>query len=161
MSAETVTWVWVGAGLTLIAAEFLLPGLITVFLGEAALVVAGGRWLGWIDGMTASLMTFFVASVVLLVGVRGFFTRLVPGNTEKELADEDVDAFGQIVEVTEALSAKQTGRISFRGASWNARGTEHALKAGDKARIVYRDNLDYIVEPADPIKAALPEENDE
>jgi len=61
--------------------------------------------------------------------------------------DEDADAFGKIVRVTESLSDTHTGRIFFQGTSWPARAVHGSAQLGDRVRIVDRENLVWIVEP--------------
>jgi hypothetical protein len=56
---------------------------------------------------------------------------------------------GQTVKVIEAVGEERPGRIRFRGAEWDARTTEGRLPKGAKARILYRDNLTWIIEPID------------
>jgi hypothetical protein len=63
---------------------------------------------------------------------------------------------GQTVTVVEPVDDESAGRIRFRGATWDARTTEGRLPKGAEARILYRDNLTWIVEPVD--HAALDEE---
>ena len=41
------------------------------------------------------------------------------------------------------------GRIHFRGSTWPATSYEHTLNKGDRARMIARDNLIWIVEPVD------------
>lgn len=65
-----------------------------------------------------------------------------------ELADEDLDAFGTIVEVIEAIDPDHhRGRIRLRGSTWNATSVSEPIEAGARARVVYRDNLVWVVDP--------------
>lgn len=148
MSAEQVTWVWAGAGALLMALELVVPGLILVFLGAGALVVAGVRALGWVQGTLPSLTAWFVASSALLLGLRSLLQRLLPGQTERGQTDEDADAFGQVVPVVEAIPGGEAeGRIRFHGTSWPARSAEGPIEAGAAARILYRESNAWVVEP--------------
>ena len=49
MSPDTITWRWLVGGIILLASELFLPGLVAMFLGLSAMVVALLRWLGVID----------------------------------------------------------------------------------------------------------------
>ena len=40
MSPETMTWLWLLAGILLVVSELFLPGLVAVFLGLGAMLVA-------------------------------------------------------------------------------------------------------------------------
>jgi membrane protein implicated in regulation of membrane protease activity len=71
-----------------------------------------------------------------------------------ELADEDLDAFGAIVRVAATVRPDDaSGRIEFRGSTWSASSVSGTLPTGSTARIVYRDNLTWIIEAADDSSA--------
>ena len=142
-------------GVALIAAELVVPGLVVIFLGAAALVVAGALGLGLVSGWIAGFTTWFITSLVMVIGLRSAFTRFLPGSSVKQLTDEDLDAFGEEVEVVEPVSP-DGGRIRFRGSTWAALSLQEFLPAGAKAKVVARDNLIWIVEPLDGW-AALPD----
>ncbi len=135
-------------GLVLIGLEFVIPGLVVSFLGAAALLVAAGLALGLVGGWLPAFTAWFVSSLVLVVGVRGAFTRFLPGRSVKQLTDEDLDAFGEVVDVVEQVTTKK-GRIRFRGSTWAAQSVGDTLEPGTKARVVTRDNLVWIVEAVD------------
>ena len=97
---------------------------------------------GWVTATTL----WFVTSIGLVLGLRSAFTRLLPGTTEQGSTDEDLDAFGELVEVVDQVDHER-GRVRFRGTTWEAQTTSGHLAPGTKARIVARDNLVWIVEP--------------
>jgi membrane-bound ClpP family serine protease len=67
-----------------------------------------------------------------------------------ELEDEDLDAFGTIVEVTESIHPDHSGgRIRLRGSTWKATSVSEPIEAGARARVVYRDNLVWVVDRHD------------
>jgi membrane protein implicated in regulation of membrane protease activity len=142
-------------GILLVVAEVVVPGLVVSFLGAAALLVAGALALGWVGGWAHAFTAWFITSLVMVIGVRSAFTRFLPGQAVKQLTDEDLDAFGEVVEVLEPVSSRG-GRIRFRGSTWAAQSLQDILPAGAKAKIVARDNLVWIVEPLDGW-AALPD----
>lgn len=142
------SFIWLAAGLILIALELVIPGLIVIFLGVAALIVAAALSLGLVTGWISALTLWFVASLGLVTGVRSAFTRFLPGGAEKGSTNEDLDAFGEWVEVVDEVGP-EGGRVRFRGSTWAAQTVDGKLSPGTKARIVARDNLVWIVEPAD------------
>lgn len=76
-----------------------------------------------------------------------------------ELSDEDLDAVGSIVETLSTVHCgDHSGRIRFRGSTWPATAIAEDIPAGHKARIVYRDNLAWTLEPYDGL--AQPGEKD-
>ena len=112
MSPDTMTWLWLLAGILLVASELFLPGLVAVFLGLAAMLVALLRWLGLIDGLAYSFTAWFVSSLALLVVVRSALQRFVPSETSFTPLEEDVDLFGAVAEGVETVSPEhKDGRI--------------------------------------------------
>jgi membrane-bound ClpP family serine protease len=64
-----------------------------------------------------------------------------------ELADEDLDTFGMIVEVVEPIDPDHShGRIALYGTTWNATSVSDPIDRGEKAKVLYRDNLVWVVE---------------
>ena len=147
---------WIVAGVVLMLLELLVPGAVLVFLGAGALIVALLVWLGLLSSWVSAITTWFIASLALLLGLRGLVLRLVPGETETQSTDEELDVFGQIVEVIEAVGPEPGGRIRFRGTTWDALCLEQTIPAGSKARIVLREDLAWIVDPADVLEAGDP-----
>ncbi len=141
---------WIIGGAVLILLELILPGMILGFLGGGALIVAGLIWWGWIDTWTSSFTAWFITCVVLLLTLRGFFQRLVGGESEVQSTDEDVDAYGTIVEVVETITPGKQGRIHYRGAPWGAICYDNTIEVGAKAMLAFRENLVWVVEPAEP-----------
>lgn len=111
------------------------------------------RWLGIISDPVTSLSIWLLTSIALLIAIRPFFMKYFGGESSYKLADEDVEAMDQIVEVIEPVNAHDnSGRIRFQGISWKAQTLEGELDAGSKAKIKYRDNVTWIVEPVDELE---------
>ncbi len=127
--------------------EIVVPGMITIFLGLAAVLVALGYKTGLLEGILSGFTTWFIASLFSIFVIREFVKKLLPGESSFKHIDEDVDAYGCIVEVIKNVTMENNdGRIKFRGTTWQATTTEHLIRTGEKARIVARDNLVWIVE---------------
>jgi membrane protein implicated in regulation of membrane protease activity len=155
MSPETITWVWFVSGLLLIGTELFLPGLVVSFLGLAAILVAALRWLGLISGIVPSFTAWFVSSIVLLLGLRHLVLKWLPADTSFQTTDEDIEAIGQIVDVVkEVSSGNDQGRIRFAGTTWPAVTKKGVILAGGKARLLYRDNLVWTVEPHSELESS-------
>ena len=148
---------WIVAGAVLIVLELIVPGMVLVFLGAAALLVALFVWLGLIQTWMAAITTWFIASLVLLLVLRSFFQRFMSGDFERQSTNEDFAAYGEVVDVVEAIGPDKEGRVRYRGTTWQAICYDHTLEAGTKAQIVCRDNLIWIVEPANPLDASYPQ----
>jgi len=141
------------AGLAFMLLELVVPGLVLVFLGAGALLVALLIWLGLLTSWVGALTSWFIASLALLLGLRGLVVRLFPGDEETQSTDEELDAFGELVDVVEAVGPEPGGRIRFRDTTWDALCLEHTIPAGSKARIVLRQDLAWVVDPANPLEA--------
>ncbi len=140
----------------LIVLELIVPGMVLVFLGAGALLVALLVWLGLVQTWVASITTWFIASLVLLLVLRSFFQRFMSGDAETQSTDEDFDTYGKVVDVVEAIGPDKEGRIRYRGTTWQAACYDNTLEAGTKAQIVCRENLIWVVEPANPLDARYP-----
>jgi len=131
----------------LTAIEFLVPGLVMVFVGLGALTVALGMHLGYIDEILQQFTTFFISSIIYLLTLRFLVLRFVPSVTRKENIDEDEEVMGSIVEIVADINSGEFGRVEHSGSSWQARaeGDQTILK-GEQVKIIGRDNITWIVQ---------------
>ena len=139
--------IWLGSGFFLMAIEFLVPGLVMVFVGLGALTVALGMYLGYIDEIVQQFITFFISSIIYLLTLRFLVLRFVPSVTRKENIDEDEEVMGSIVEIVADINSGEFGRVEHSGSSWQARaeGDQTILK-GEQVKIIGRDNITWIVQ---------------
>ncbi|MBT3354249.1 MAG: NfeD family protein [Candidatus Scalindua sp.] len=138
---------WLSSGIFLIAVEFLVPGLVMVFVGLGALTVALGMHLGHVDGVLEQFITFFISSIIYLLTLRFLVLRFVPSATRKENIDEDEEVMGSIVEIVADINSGEFGRIEHSGSTWQAcaEGDQTILK-GEQVKIIGRDNITWIVQ---------------
>ena len=138
---------WLSSGIFLTAIEFLVPGLVMVFVGLGALTVALGMHLGYIDEIVQQFITFFISSIIYLLTLRFLVLRFVPSVTRKENIDEDEEVIGSIVGLVEDINSGTFGRVEHGGSSWQARaeGDQTILK-GEQVKIIGRDNITWIVQ---------------
>lgn len=146
---DWVTLAFLVGGLALIASEAVHLALVPVFLGVAALVVAGLRAIGVVDSLAASLLIWSVTSVALALPLRPLARRYFKtGETRHDRSDEDRDAAGQIVDVVEDIDdVSERGRVRFQGTTWVAQTTEGVVPKGAKVKLVIKNKLVWIVEP--------------
>jgi len=149
VDADTITLAWLILGIVLMLLELLVPGLVVVFLGAGAIIVAAARWLGLVDGWMASIGLWLGSSLVLIFSLRDFFSRIGGGRQERSPTDEDRALVGKVVEVMEAVGPQQEGRIRLGGTTWRARCDVERIEAGGQARIAFRDEMIWVVEPLD------------
>ena len=138
---------WFLAGLALVLLEFAAPGVIIVFIGLGAWAASLTTWLGWTTTMASQMTIFAIASVVFLIGLRNlcksWFMGLSKGG---DASDTDEEFLNREARVVTAITPDSTGKVEFKGASWNARSTA-SLNPGDPAIIVERDGLLLTVRP--------------
>ena len=139
--------IWLGSGIFLMAIEFLVPGLVMVFVGLGALTVALGMQLGYIDEILQQFTTFFISSIIYLLTLRFLVLRFVPSVTRKANIDEDEEVMGSIVEIVAEITSGEFGRVEHSGSSWQARaeGDQTILK-GEQVKIIGRENITWIVQ---------------
>lgn len=138
---------WLVGGLVLMVAEIVVPGAVLVFLGGAAVIVALLLWVGLIENWMPAFTSWFILSLVLIITLRGLLQRFTGGDEDWQPTDEDTEAMGTVVVVTAMIRPGEPGRISHRGSTWPAICHDEVLPVGAKARLIYRENLSWIVEP--------------
>jgi membrane protein implicated in regulation of membrane protease activity len=159
MESSIQTWVWLAAGLGLLATEIKAPHLVAGFLGTSALVVAGLRALGLVESLPASVGLWGVTSLALLLSLRKTLAKYAAKpEVSKASVSDDVRLFGSLVDVVTAIPEGGEGRIRLDGTSWQAVCLIGPVPAGSRARLVRRENLVWVVEPASApeAKPALP-----
>jgi len=154
-SGTIITLLWLTAGLVLVGSELFHASLTTVFLGAAAILTAGLRWLGVVDALPASFLVWACLSIGLAVPLRPLVRRFLPGERRFDHSHEDRDAMGTLVDVVETVvELEPSGRIRFQGSTWPALSTEGSIPKGARAKLVYRDKLAWVVEPLPALEGA-------
>jgi membrane protein implicated in regulation of membrane protease activity len=144
ISAIEPWWLWLIAGVILIAAEIIAPGVFLMWLGFAALVTGVASWLlpiGW--GIQTGL--FAVLAVAAVYGARRWLVSNPITSSDPMLNDRAARMIGQVVTVVAGFS-NGMGRVKVGDSEWNARGCEAA--AGAQVRITRVEGSTLIVEPA-------------
>ncbi len=155
---DIITLIWLSAGVLLMILELVVPGLVTVFMGGAAVIVAGLRWVGLVESFGVSIALWMILSAVLVVALRSVLQRYIPSESTHNAADEDTMALGQVVEVIRTCTEDSTsGRIRYQGTTWMAQTLGGEIPAGTSARLLYRDNLAWVIEAADGSEQAMAE----
>ena len=141
--------VWFLIGLALLLSEFMLPGIILVFFGVGAWIVALTTWIGLTGGTTSQLLVFAVSSILLLVLLRRWFRARFLGHKtgEQDPLHNLDDLTGEAVTVSTAIEpGSGEGKVEYKGASWSAR-SETPLDAGSRAVGTAVDGITLVVRP--------------
>lgn len=153
MDGETLTWIFFIGGVFLMILETFVPGGVSFFLGVGGILVGALRFFGILEDPGSSVLTWLLSSIGLLLVMRPLLMKYWGGESYFKLADEDFEALDEVVEVIEPVNSDDNrGRIRYQGISWQARTIEGELPQGTKARIKYRDNVTWIVEPLDELE---------
>lgn len=138
------TFLWALAGLLLIGAEFLIPGLVIIFFGFGAL--ATSLFTGILPNLDARYglqALIWIASSGISFGLlrrtlkRVFHGRLLPSS--------DAPDAGEVAVVVERITPETPGRIRYQGTTWKAVSYTETIEAGEKVEILERENLTYVV----------------
>lgn len=147
---QVLDWTFLGGGVLLMLLEATLPGGVSFFMGLSGVLVAALRFLGFLGDPFTAVMVWAFVSLGLVLALRPLAKRYFGGESVRQMTNEDVEALDEVVTVIEEVGGLGAeGRIRFRGSEWQARTPEQeqALPPGTEARIVYRDNLTWVVEP--------------
>ena len=138
-------YVWLGVGFALIIAEVTMGNFVLFFLGLAAALTGVAMWMGLPADNGIPYMLFAALALVLLVGVRSRMKLHLVGDSVQGSADEDF--VGKEVSIASGFneSSPGRGRVTYRGADWNARSEQVAFAPGDIIKITGRDGNTLIV----------------
>jgi membrane protein implicated in regulation of membrane protease activity len=139
--------IWFLVGVALALLEFAAPGVIVIFFGVAAWVVALASWAGLTPTLESQLLLFAVASAGLLFGLRNWIRGRLFGHVTgvQDLAVNLDEFTGKPVEVlVDVTPGSHEGRVEFKGATWSARSRE-PIRKGEAACIERVDGLVLVV----------------
>ncbi len=136
--------IWFLIGLSCVIAEFSLPGVIIVFFGAGAWVVAIITY--FIDiNVAAQVSIFTITSIMALILLR---KKIIPASDENENSDIKDEFIGKIAVVKEPVIKGKPGRVIFKGATWKAETrSDEALEEGCRVKIVGQESILLYVEP--------------
>ena len=107
-------WLWLFAGAALMLLELVTPGFVLFFFGLAAATVGGIRLaVGEAFTLAAQLAAFSALSVVYLVALRRFVTRLFADGAHAARPDIDNEYVGRVGRVTAAVAPAHDPPLFF------------------------------------------------
>jgi len=135
--------IWFFIGLLLALLEFGIPGLIILFFGIGAWVTALSCMLFDV-GLNGQIIIFIISSLLSILLLRKSLKKMFfkeDPDREEVLADEFI---GQTAVVEQEISANKSGKVSFKGAHWEAM-SEQKLKTGQQVEIIGKESIKLIV----------------
>jgi membrane protein implicated in regulation of membrane protease activity len=133
--------IWFLIGMLLLLAEFVIPGLIVLFFGIGAWIVAGVCLLTEVS-LNVQLGIFIGSSVLSLVLLRSWLKGMFIGHVKaKQDLTEDLQEFvGESAVVKETITSKLAGKVELHGTNWTAEAEEE-IAEGTVVKVVAKDNL--------------------
>ncbi len=140
--------IWIILAIIFSLAEIFVPGGILLNLGLSSLLIALGVQQKILDTWVITLTAwFFVASMMLFL-VYYLTDKYFKGDQTIANSHEEVDVYGTEVNVIAQIGpGNAAGRIQFQGTTWSALGDGTLIQVGEKASIICKENISYIVEP--------------
>lgn len=138
-------FIWLLIGLILLALEFVIPGLITLFFGLGAWLVAI-ICLVFDISLTFQLTLFLIFSLALLIFLRRWFQNFFShGYSASEIETREmVEFIGQKAIVTKKITPEAKGKVEFHGSYWDAEAYE-TIPKGSTVEIIDKKNITLIV----------------
>ncbi len=133
--------IWFLVGLVLVLGEFIIPGLVVIFFGVGAWVVAA-ICLATPLSLNFQLGIFIASSILSLLVARRWLKSAFKGfGAANANMNVDLEDFvGQRAVVTEAITPTTVGKVEFHGTGWSAEATEE-IAEGTTVQIIQKDNL--------------------
>lgn len=138
--------IWFAIGFVLMVIEFTTPGIVILFFGMGAWLVA--LLCLFIDlSINAQLLIFIASSILFLVFLRKWVKKLFQMRIGSDRAQEELAEFvGGKAMVTKQITPKIKGKVEFHGSYWDAEATE-TISEGQPVEIIDKKNITLIVKP--------------
>lgn len=139
-------WHWAIGGLVLLALEVILPGVLFLWLGLAAMLVAAALAIAPDIGWQAQWIAFGIASLVLTVLWHSVLKRR-PSRTDRPVLNRRAEQYiGRVFTLTEPIKHGR-GKVRVDDTMWKISGPNS--KAGDAVRVTGVDGSTLRVEAAE------------
>ncbi len=136
--------VWFLIGLALILVELAVPGLVLIFFGVGAWVTALVCLMFNIE-LNTQLFIFLGSSLLSLALLRKTLRKRYMDRKSPD-ADLEDEYIGHTAIALNSFTAGQTGKVSFKGSSWNAE-SNHSVTEGQILKITGYKSIKLFVEP--------------
>lgn len=143
---ENAHWLWLSAGVILLAGEMVLPGVYLMWIGIAAVITGGFAWVAPDLGFEGHGLAFAVLGAAsIYLGNEYFYKR------RKEQPAMTVNTRGQshIGKTYTLVTAIKGGRgqVQVRDSQWPAEGPD--LPKGTRVKVKAVDGIVLMVEAAE------------
>lgn len=131
------TIVWFVLGLILTLSEFAVPGVILIFFGIGAWIVAASTYLGLTGSFESQVLLFSISSILLLIVLRKWIKGKFYGHvSDVQDLTQNLDEFTgkNVMVIKDVIPGKPGGTVEFKGSTWSAVSDEY-IKNGECAII--------------------------
>jgi inner membrane protein len=135
---------WFYLGIVLIILEVMTPGLVSIFFGLSALVVALITF--FVPGLPEPMqwVLFSIFSILFILLLRKTLKKTFSGTAE--VSDGTTDPYsGKRAMVVVRITPNQPGRVEFNGSNWTAE-SEQEIEVNTPVIIKCKKNLTFTVE---------------
>jgi inner membrane protein len=136
---------WFFIGLVLFLLELVIPGFFIFFFGLGAWVTALVCLLGN-PGTNLQIVIFAITSVLTLIALRRIIQKKFFYNKGSQSEDVEDEFTGKEALAKNDFGGIKTGKVEFKGTTWNAESTSD-IKEGQRVVIIVKDSFKLIVEP--------------
>lgn len=136
--------IWFLIGLALILLELAVPGLVLIFFGVGAWVTALVCLVFNIE-LNTQLFIFLGSSLLSLALLRNTLKKRYMDRKSPD-ADLEDEYIGHTAIALSSFTAGETGKVSFKGSSWNAESS-HPITEGQRLKITGYKSIKLFVEP--------------
>ena len=137
------TTVWFVLGLILALSEFAVPGVILIFFGVGAWIVAASTYLGLTGSFESQVLLFSISSIAILIFLRKWIKGKYYGHvSDVQDLTQNLDEFTgkSVVVIKDVIPGKPGGTVEFKGSTWSAVSDEYN-KNGEFAIITEIDGI--------------------
>lgn len=131
--------IWFLIGLVLLLLELAVPGLVLIFFGIGAWIVA--LCLVFFDmGLTAQLLIFVASSILGLIFLRRLLKDRFFSEKESEEVSLEEEFIGKIAIAETDLESGKPGKVSFKGTLWTA-VSDKDISKGSQVKIISKESI--------------------
>jgi membrane protein implicated in regulation of membrane protease activity len=142
-SRPELFWFFTGLGLFLL--ELVVPGFFIFFFGLGAWITALVCIIGN-PGLNMQIIIFAITSVLTLAGLRRIIQKKFFYSRGTQSEDVEDEFTGKEGIATADFGGMKTGKVEFKGTTWNAE-SKSEIKKGQRVIIIEKDSFKLIVEP--------------
>lgn len=141
---------WLIIGFILLVGEFIIPGLVVMFIGLGAMTVAGLLHYGIIDGIIPQFLTFFISSTIYIFTLRFAVLYFYPTDTETRNLDDSLSHRGEYAKATSSIATGEVGTIHYSQSEWHAKNVGTlSICNGDDVVITDQENITLLIQKKD------------